>query len=155
VGAGGCGLTRGIAVDRIAMAVLAAGLLGSLVEYLAHRFYLHARRRTRVVRRHRMHHKTYVRYSLLSEFFGFFPAAVPFLWLGFLGGRTTGVAFAAGGAGYVLLVAACHKLSHQAPRWLFWLNPNLHALHHDRHPRCNYGITTSLWDRVFGTYRRA
>jgi sterol desaturase/sphingolipid hydroxylase (fatty acid hydroxylase superfamily) len=135
------------------VAFLAAVLLGTLVEYLAHRFVLHARWRTRVVRRHRLHHKRYVRYSLVSEFAGFFPGAVPFLGLGFVYGRAAGVAFLAGGVGYVVLLAACHKLSHQDPRRLFWMNPNLHALHHDRHPRCNYGITTGLWDRVFGTYR--
>ena len=64
---------------RIAFFV-AALALGTLVEYLLHRFFLHSRLQHWVIRRHKMHHKSYVRYSIASEFVGFFPPALPFRW---------------------------------------------------------------------------
>ena len=133
---------------------LAALFVGTLVEYAVHRYVLHTRRFTNYfVRRHKLHHKTYERHSLASEFAGFFPWAVPVLPLGFLFGVPAGVGFAAGTVVYVLWVALCHKWSHEAPHRLFWMSPNVHAVHHDHPPRWNFGVTTGFWDRVFGTYR--
>ncbi len=139
---------------RIAFFV-AALALGTLVEYLRHRFFLHSRLRHGVIRRHKMHHKTYVRYSIASEFLGFFPPAIPFLWVGFVYSTAAGIAFIAGEVAFVLAVAAAHKWSHQAPHRLFWMDPAVHALHHTDGVRWNYGVLTTFWDRVFGTYRAA
>jgi sterol desaturase/sphingolipid hydroxylase (fatty acid hydroxylase superfamily) len=136
----------------VAFFLFAIGL-GTLIEYLLHRFFLHSRLRNWLTRRHKLHHKTSVRYSLLSEFAGFFPGAVPFLWIGFIHSPAAGGAFVLGSVAYVFLVALCHKWSHEAPGRLFWLNPNVHALHHARGPKWNFGVTTAFWDRVFGTYR--
>ncbi|MBA4191926.1 MAG: hypothetical protein C0467_28435 [Planctomycetaceae bacterium] len=130
-----------------------AGLaVGTLVEYLLHRFLLHSRLRHRIIRRHKMHHKTHVRHSIVSEFLGFFPGVVPFLWVGFAHNTSAGVAFVVGELVYVLAVAVAHKWSHEAPHRLFWMNPVVHDLHHDGRSRWNYGVVTSFWDRVFGTY---
>lgn len=136
----------------VLVAFTTALLLGSLVEYLLHRFFLHSRLRHWVVRRHKLHHKTYVRYSVASEFLGFVPPAVPVVWVGFLHSVPAGVGFAAGAVGYVLAVALAHKWSHEAPHRLFWMDPAVHALHHDDRPRWNFGVVTPLWDHVFGTY---
>src|SRR5690242_8957688 len=137
-----------------AIGFLAALVVGTFAEYVIHRFFLHTRRFTNwVTRRHKMHHKRYVRHSVLSDFVDFFPPAVPVLPLGFLFGVPAGVGFAAGTVAYVLWVALCHKWSHEAPRRMFWMHPNVHAVHHDRPPRWNFGVTTGFWDRVFGTYR--
>ncbi len=137
----------------VLVAFATALLLGSLVEYLLHRYFLHSRLRHWVVRRHKLHHKTYVRYSVASEFFGFLPPAVPVIWVGFLHSVAGGVGFAAGALAYVLAVALAHKWSHEAPHRLFWMDPAVHALHHDDRPRWNFGVVTPFWDRVFGTYR--
>jgi sterol desaturase/sphingolipid hydroxylase (fatty acid hydroxylase superfamily) len=63
--------------------------------------------------------------------------------VGFLG-------FAVGGVvGYVVYVSvheAMHRLNR--PRWLV----RLHDVHHKGYP-ANFGVTTPLWDIVFGTYR--
>ena len=134
---------------------VAALATGTLVEYLLHRFFLHSRRRHWVIRRHKMHHKAYVRYSVASEFLGFFPAAVPFLWVGFVHSVAAGAAFAAGAVLYVLATAVTHKWSHEAPHRLFWMNPAVHEVHHTDSVRWNFGVVTSFWDRVFGTYRVA
>lgn len=135
------------------VAFTTALVLGSLVEYLLHRFFLHSRMRHWVVRRHKLHHKTYVRYSVASEFVGFLPPAVPVLWVGFLHSLAGGVGFAVGALAYVLAVALAHKWSHEAPHRLFWMNPAVHAAHHADGVRWNYGVLTNFWDRVFGTYR--
>jgi sterol desaturase/sphingolipid hydroxylase (fatty acid hydroxylase superfamily) len=136
------------------VAFFAAALaLGTLVEYLLHRFFLHARLRHWVVRRHKLHHKTYVRYSIASEFVGFFPPAIPFLWVGFVHSTPAGLAFIAGECAFVLAEAVAHKWSHEAPHRLFWMDPAVHAVHHTAGVRWNYGVLTTFWDRVFGTYR--
>ena len=133
----------------------AAVVLGTLVEYLLHRFVLHSRLRHWIIRRHKMHHKTYVRYSVASEFAGFFPAALPFLWIGFVHSVAAGFAFIAGAVVYALAVATAHKWSHEAPHRLFWMNPVVHAVHHADSVRWNFGVLTTFWDRVCGTYRAA
>lgn len=132
---------------------LAALALGTVVEYLLHRFVLHSRLRHWVIRRHKLHHKTYVRYSIASEFLGFFPPAIPFLWVGFVHSTPAGLAFVAGEVAFVLAEAVAHKLSHEAPHRLFWMDPAVHAAHHADGGRWNYGVLTTFWDRVFGTYR--
>lgn len=129
--------------------------LGTLVEYLLHRFFLHSRLRHWVIRRHKLHHKAYVRYSIVSEFLGFFPPAVPFLWIGFVHSPSAGIAFVAGEVVYALAVAVAHKWSHETPHRLFWMNPAIHALHHTEGVRWNYGVLIPFWDHVFGTYRAA
>lgn len=128
-------------------------VLGTLIEYLTHRFFLHSQLRHWMVRRHKMHHKEYVRYSVASEFVGFFPPAIPFLWVGFLHSAGAGLAFLAGAFVYVLAVALAHKWSHEAPHRLFWMSPAVHAAHHASSVRWNFGVVTNFWDRVFGTYR--
>ncbi len=132
---------------------LFACVLGTLVEYLLHRFFLHSRFHHWVIRRHKLHHKTHVRYSIASEFLGFFPAAIPLLWVGFVHSTSAGIAFIAGEFVFVLAVAVAHKWSHEAPHRLFWMNPAVHAVHHTGSVRWNYGVLTTFWDRVFGTYR--
>jgi sterol desaturase/sphingolipid hydroxylase (fatty acid hydroxylase superfamily) len=125
---------------------------GTLVEYVLHRFVLHAASRTYITRRHRMHHKTNEADTLWGDFRDFLPGMVPFCWFGFLHSIVAGVAFLLGGVGYVFLLALVHKLSHERPRLVFWMRPNPHALHHGITPRGNFGITTRFWDVVFGTY---
>jgi len=132
---------------------LAALAMGTWVEYLLHRFFLHSGLRHWVIRRHKLHHKTYVRYSIASEFLGFFPPAIPFLWVGFVHSVPAGFAFVAGEVAFVLAEAVAHKWSHEAPHRLFWMDPAVHAVHHTHGSRSNYGVLTTFWDRVFGTYR--
>jgi len=134
---------------------LFACVLGTLVEYVLHRFFLHSRFHHWVIRRHKLHHKTHVRYSIASEFLGFFPAAIPFLWIGFVHSTPAGIAFIAGEITFVLAVAIVHKWSHEAPHRIFWMNPAVHHVHHTDSVRWNYGVMTTFWDRVFGTYRLA
>ncbi|MFO0848157.1 MAG: sterol desaturase family protein [Gemmataceae bacterium] len=136
----------------VPVAFLAAFPTGTLVEYLLHRFVLHAPSRTAIARRHRRHHKTDRADTLWGDFRDFLPGLLPVGWVGFVHSPAAGLAFLAGGVCYVLLLAAVHKLSHERPRLVFWMDPNSHALHHGETPRHNFGIATRFWDVVFGTY---
>lgn len=58
--------------------------------------------------------------------------------------------------GYIYFVIV-HRMQHYHPdvlsRWWFFGNQmRLHALHHEQ-PNGHFGITTSMWDRIFGTFR--
>ena len=133
-------------------AFLVALPVGTLVEYLLHRFVLHARSRTFITRRHRFHHKANEADTVWGDFRDFLVGILPFGWLGFLFGAAAGVGFLLGCVAYVFFLALVHTLSHERPRLIFWMSPNGHALHHVETPRHNFGIVTRFWDRVFGTY---
>jgi sterol desaturase/sphingolipid hydroxylase (fatty acid hydroxylase superfamily) len=136
----------------VVVAFLLAFPAGTLVEYVLHRFLLHARTRSFITRRHRLHHKSNDADTLWGDFRDFLPGMVPFGWLGFVYNVPAGLAFLFGGFVYVFLLASVHKLSHERPRLIFWMSPNSHALHHGETPRHNFGIVTRFWDVIFGTY---
>lgn len=126
---------------------------GTLVEYVLHRWVLHARRRSFVAHRHRLHHKSNAADTLWGDFRDFSVGAVPLCWLGFLHSAVAGLGFLLGAAAYVFVLALVHKLSHERPALVFWMPRNSHQLHHGETPRHNFGIVTRFWDRVFGTFR--
>jgi sterol desaturase/sphingolipid hydroxylase (fatty acid hydroxylase superfamily) len=134
------------------IAFLVAFPIGTLVEYILHRFVLHARRQTRITHRHRMHHKSTQADTLWGDFRDFSLGMFPFCWFGFLHSVAAGIGFFVGGVTYVLLLASVHKLSHERPGLIFWMSRNSHVLHHGDTPRFNFGIVTRFWDVVFGTY---
>ena len=52
-----------------------------------------------------------------------------------------------------LAYESLHRLIHvRAPRNAYGAWARRHHLHHHFHPRVNHGVTTSLWDHVFGTH---
>jgi hypothetical protein len=71
-------------------------------------------------------------------------------------GATTGWAFAAGFAGMYLTYEWVHRRAHTHPgatsygRWV----RHHHFSHHFTDPRRNHGVTSPVWDWVFGTYHR-
>lgn len=135
-----------------AVAFLIALPVGTLIEYVLHRFVLHARSRTFITHRHRLHHKSNATDTLWGDFRNFMPGMLPFCWLGFLHSVPAGVGFVLGGVAYVFFLALVHKWSHERPKLVFWMNRNAHELRHGETPRRNYGIVTRFWDRVFRTY---
>jgi sterol desaturase/sphingolipid hydroxylase (fatty acid hydroxylase superfamily) len=51
------------------------------------------------------------------------------------------------------------RLSNKADKWIgyIFVTPNIHHVHHHfelPHTDCNYGDVLSIWDRLFGTYRK-
>ena len=67
-------------------------------------------------------------------------------------GLTTGIL--TGYMAYMLMHHAAHAWSPEPGTWLYGARRH-HALHHFRSEDCNFGITTSFWDHVFGTALRS
>jgi sterol desaturase/sphingolipid hydroxylase (fatty acid hydroxylase superfamily) len=142
---------------------LGAGLLAwTLFEYALHRWLMHSRNPALWRLLHQEHHA--VRGMDIPEHRVLHPAVsvpvfVGLLWLvhEVLGGPpAAALGFWAGYLAY----EALHWLHHdtalsEALDGVPWLRRRLahHEGHHFRHARSNYGVLTSAWDRLLGTYR--
>lgn len=139
-------------------------LMWTLTEYFLHRFVLHYVEDHPVIQRwhnfmHGAHHDIPrdLRFVTASPFITL-PIAVAF-WLLFwviLGWGWVWAFFAGFGIGYSLyeyVHFAIHKYPHPPLPFLRGLWQN-HNLHHFKTPEKRFGVTTTLWDRVFGTYER-
>ena len=73
-----------------------------------------------------------------------------------LAGRTLGIAYVLGLMGFYGAYEVLHRLEHTHPgigpygRWA----RRHHLYHHFVDGRANHGVTSPLWDFVFGTYRK-
>jgi sterol desaturase/sphingolipid hydroxylase (fatty acid hydroxylase superfamily) len=141
-----------------------AGLLGfSLFEYLLHRFIFHRRfpdsraGRIEAFLTHGYHH-AYPEDPdrLVMPPLGSVPLAVIFV-TGYIAmlGRPLGLAAFAGTAvGYVIYDTAHFILHHWRPRTPvgLWMR-RYHLLHHHAGEPARFGVSSPLWDVVFGTFR--
>ncbi len=133
----------------IAIAVV-AGLAGwSLIEYAMHRLVFHGMEPFR--RMHGEHHRrpqaliatpTVLSAALIMAFVWLPATLVAGIWSG--RGATLGAI-----TGYFAYGVVHHAVHHWRSRSV-WMQrrKRLHAIHH-RFPHYNYGVTMSLWDRVF------
>jgi sterol desaturase/sphingolipid hydroxylase (fatty acid hydroxylase superfamily) len=129
----------------------------TLIEYLTHRYLFHWTPRNPAVRRalylmHEYHHD--YPGDLARDMFPLvvsLPMAL-IAWLVMwtaLPGDTSLLAFAT----IVLCFTAYdlfHYMHHASPRFIPALRRR-HMLHHFQYPEANYGVTSTLWDHVFGT----
>ena len=131
-------------------ATLLAFVVGSLAEYWGHRMmHLWLKRE-----KHVQHHRAALRHGFLKEFLGYVRGSWLLLPLGFLYSLEAGIAFSAAALLYSAFAAYAHELQHEHPECCFWLLRPVHHLHHaERMWNHNFGITSGVWDRVFGTYR--
>ncbi len=129
-----------------------AFFLGSLVEYLVHRF-MHAHPQG-LGHGHVEHHQRGDGQGVYGEFRDYVKPGIPFLWIGFLHSVPSGIGGLVGGILYALFAAYSHQLNHDQPDLVFWLPRPVHHLHHTRRMwRHNFGIAVDIWDRIFGTYQ--
>lgn len=71
-------------------------------------------------------------------------------------GTTLGAAYVAGLIGFYGVYEVLHRLEHVwagVGPYARWARRH-HFTHHFVDARCNHGVTTPLWDLVFGTYRK-
>ena len=149
------------------LAALVIVLIYPLVEYLMHRHVLHSR----LLYRHkataalwkRIHYDHHQNPNDLVVLFGalyttlptIFVIAAPVGWL--IGGPAGGAAAFATALTLFSLYEFCHCVQHLpfTPRykWLRTLKKH-HLAHHFHSEQGNFGITSFLWDRAFGTLYR-
>ena len=144
----------GPALERTAF--VAAFLVGAagwtLAEYLLHRFFLHG---VPMIRRSHLRHHAAPR-ALIGAPAWLSPSLVVTLFAvtnlfgdaTLASGATVGVTL--GYLAYVCIHYATHHLSSLRWGWLRRLR-RAHALHHSSSTACNFGVSSGLWDRVFGT----
>jgi len=142
--------------NRLAsLSTIALGMLAwTLLEYALHRFVLHSIQPFKGW--HDRHHDeprasvgTPTALSLLLIIAGIFLPAIALAGVPLGGGFALGVLI-----GYGLYTWMHHGEHHWRKdyRWFRRLK-RCHAIHHHKCSDCNYGVTTLLWDRLFGTYR--
>ena len=152
------GVTRYSGSVSVAMGIVLAGIFAWLfVEYLVHRWLLHGRKspfRAVHARHHRYPHRTY------SGPWWAHPLTAVSIWAALaaaLSGPLAALIVVAMYSGY-LYFRIVHQVTHFYPRlmtgWYFQRLLRFHALHH-AHPGTHFGVATTLWDRVFGTFKKA
>ncbi len=146
-------------MTTILLYALAGVLTWTFMEYIIHRFLGHSKSkkaRNPFTLEHRRHH---------SEFSYFAPAfkkaiaaalvlGFSTLLIGWPLGWLNGFAYALGLAGMYGFYEALHWRSHQyAPINFYgrWARKN-HFYHHFKNPSQNHGVTSPIWDFVFGTH---
>ena len=134
------------------IAAACGAMLWTLVEYLVHRFVYH---KVPVLRDlHGMHHSRpadligapiWVSIVSFSSFF----LLLALLWDIEIAGGTTG-GLIVGYVSYLLVHEAVHRWQLDEKSWM--RNLRLRHLRHHHHPvPGNFGVTTGIWDRIFGT----
>lgn len=128
----------------------------TLLEYLLHRFAFHARNRF-FGRRHVRHHadvdvRSLAVAPIASMLIGGLANGAALVAL--FGSHTGGVAFAGMMLGYVVYETTHYAVHYVKLDWAwFRALKRYHLAHHFRSPHARYGVTSPLWDIVFGTFR--
>lgn len=140
--------------------VLLAFLLGAagwtLLEYVLHRFVFHASSaKGPGAKEHRQHHAQvdYFAPWWQKALAAIAAIAILFPLLSLLAGAQPGGACTLGFIAMYLLYEVLHRRAHTRPprgRYGRWRRKN-HFAHHFVDPRLAQGVTTPLWDIVFGT----
>jgi sterol desaturase/sphingolipid hydroxylase (fatty acid hydroxylase superfamily) len=142
------------------LALTVAVLLGAagwtLLEYVLHRFVFHARSaRGPGAMEHRRHHAqvNYFAPAWQKALAALVTTAILLPLLSWLAGFALGSAGTLGFIGMYLLYEILHRRVHTRPphnRYGRWRRKN-HFAHHFVNPRLAQGVTTPVWDLVFGT----
>lgn len=154
-------MTASTATTVLAGAFLlaAGGFLWTIGEYVMHRVVMHQMKGKGLASREHLRH--HAEYDSVLESWWFAWAgilAAGFGWgtlaSGLLGGVgwCLGVGWVAGYGFYDWIHWRAHRrpIAHPYERWV----RQHHFHHHFGHPMANHGVTTPLWDLVFGTYER-
>ncbi|EDY48894.1 conserved hypothetical protein [Streptomyces clavuligerus] len=151
-------MAQSVADPAGTLAYFAGGVLAwTLLEWLLHGQVFHSRRlRNPFAKEHALHHANLLHIvgwprKLLTLAF---VVVTLIVLLRLALGHFDAVAFPCGlGLAYVAY-EALHRIIHlRPPRTAYgrWMRLH-HTQHHFHTPRQNFGVTTTAWDRVFGTY---
>jgi len=146
---------------EIGIALLLGATTWSLLEYTIHRWAGHDRRF-----RPNLFAKEHIRHHIEGDYFApswgkaaaavalFVVVVVPAV---LIGGIAAGLAYCAGLVAFYLFYEVLHRLEHVKSGFGFygrWARRH-HFYHHFVDARFNHGVTSPIWDLVFGTYRTA
>jgi sterol desaturase/sphingolipid hydroxylase (fatty acid hydroxylase superfamily) len=136
------------------LSIFGAALAGwTLIEYLLHRVLFHHAPILSQV--HERHHRSPMDLigtpAWASALIGLMAIAIPF-WsaLGFYAGTAATAGLATGYLWYVFVHYATHHWRLRRGSYLYRARLR-HARHHHLSQSGNFGVTTGVWDRVFGT----
>jgi dihydroceramide fatty acyl 2-hydroxylase len=146
---------RGLGAGVITAAIIVGAIGWSLAEYWIHRSVFHGR--TPFEPMHQMHHRLPKDMIGLASWATF--AAFGGIWLvaEVFAGLAIGSAFTAGVmAGYLLYCGIHVRFHHHGDdaklsRYIAFMNK--HHVGHHRGGKGNFGVSSPIWDFVFGTYR--
>jgi sterol desaturase/sphingolipid hydroxylase (fatty acid hydroxylase superfamily) len=135
-----------------------AGILSwTLTEYLLHRFWGHKIKRGLFYREHAKHHfvKDYFAPNIYKLRAALGVAAISMLILTPILSWKYAAAFTISFSSMYLFYEYVHYQLHiTGPQnWYFATMSAHHFSHHFVEPQCNHGVTSTFWDRIFGTYR--
>jgi len=137
-------------------AFLGTLVVGSFVEYVVHRL-MH--RRIVLGKVHADHHVAQIGQGWFKEFLAYFIPVIPVIVVlsivnYFLGWYWMGAGEALGGLIFSGFAAYAHQVQHEHPELAFWMPRPVHHIHHAHNMwHHNFGITSDIWDRIFGTYK--
>jgi sterol desaturase/sphingolipid hydroxylase (fatty acid hydroxylase superfamily) len=138
----------------LAIAALLGAATWTLAEYVLHRFVFHAPRASALgAREHRQHHADPDYFAPWWQKALAALAATALLLPLAAAGLPLGLVFTLGFIAMYLLYEVLHRRVHtRPPRGPYgrWRRRN-HLAHHFHDPRRAHGVTTPLWDVVFGT----
>ena len=136
--------------------VLAGFLAWTLIEYAGHRWGMHGTNSSVLARSHRAHHQAPDDLSIRGSFV--YGSVALFA----IAGSAAITSLILGQAAwYLALGFSIGVLSYIVSHWITHLAAGstrlrapwaAHLRHHAGHPDTNFGFSTSMWDRVFGTY---
>lgn len=145
---------------KLLLFFMSGAFMWTLLEYLIHRFLGHQKKGTTPVRReHQQHHAKAHYFSPIYK-----KVLLAVLFLGastlitsFIFSFTQGLVFSTGLAGMYFLYEITHRRFHiKDPLIRYGLRMRKHHFyHHFGNPKLNHGVTTAIWDRVFGTFFKA
>jgi sterol desaturase/sphingolipid hydroxylase (fatty acid hydroxylase superfamily) len=143
-----------------AAAFLLGAFLWSFAEYLLHRFAMHELKGKGLMSNQHLEHHVRSTWSfsvthILSWIGMLLVGALVWMPLGWIAvGPVAGIALALGWACGYFFYEYQHAVAHRrAPknRYQRWVRRN-HFQHHFGQPMKNHGVSTLIWDKVFGTY---
>jgi len=152
--------TPGLDLSSLILLFLIGLLFWTLTEYLLHRFVFHYQPKSELGQRlHFLLHGVHHDYPMDSKRLVMPPSvSIPLALLFYgifvlvMGEIYTAPFFAGFIVGYILY-DEIHYATHHAPmksRLLLWIKHH-HILHHFKDPERGFGVSTPIWDYVFGT----
>jgi hypothetical protein len=156
------GLSSAFSITKILSLVMAGIISWGFVEYGLHRFIFHHDARSQwgqrmVYQMHMSHHEFP---KALDQLFSGLRTSAPIATIYFLLGwiilghwQATAFLFLGLIIGYFSYELLHYQAHHLAPKWrIFQYMKKYHMLHHHQSPKLRYGVTTPLFDLLFGTF---